>query len=795
MESVAVRLRGEAHQVLELVASSGLDQALLDRGCELLDGLIKNGLMREAERLAHRLRSASTMHGLSPTDGQALTIVYALTWDGVVEEYRAEVDRIRARVLDCPESTCTADLVRSWLAYRSGEYALGIQIAKGCYDSAQARANFWQMGRAAFSVAMCLLRGGDSSVAQLRFQESAVLQRLAGYPAGEAAATGNQAICLKNMMAWGASKFFVRRALDICAAECLDSASPGPRLTLGIVEFKSGHLTDAVSAVQTALETYARYGDKAGMLSCSLALSQNRILTGHHRIAARDLEKAQASAAELGLSRHKALAYEFLGDLYLEQGKAKAALAEYDQALEIGMRIAPRGDVVAEAERRRADALVQLGRLEEAARALEHGEEVAAAIPEPYETAVMSRVRLSLVAANGTRDAIEAAYRVAREKVWAMDEKIQRARLLETWAFVLGAWEEQAQRREVLYEARNYYGAVGATGCFERVTRKLAMERMTEGEDGTRPRFRCGMVVAHASTARHLDLLERYRTAQLPVLILGETGTGKELIARAAHETSGGRGPWVAVNCGAMPRELVESELFGVVRGAYTGAVADRPGVFERAHGGTLFLDEVGELPLGAQTRLLRALESGEVCRIGDGLIRKVKFRLVAATHRDLKAGVREGWFRGDLYYRLEGLVLEVLPLRERRDEIEHLARHFMGELEHQLGRSILVDSRFWDALRSRDWPGNVRQLKRAVERAVLGLEPDELLRAEHLDEGPESRIVQKLESQDLERDRVVRALSRCNWNKTAACALLGMKRTTLVTLMKRIGVPLKRPE
>ncbi|MBI5838075.1 MAG: sigma 54-interacting transcriptional regulator [Candidatus Eisenbacteria bacterium] len=528
--------------------------------------------------------------------------------------------------------------------------------------------------------------------------------------------------------------------------------------------------------------------------SARIALGNCYILSGQHRLAKKTLDQCLSVCESRGFARTEAIAHEYLGDLLFEQGKTRQALQQYNKALEIGMRIAPRGDVVVEAERRRAEALAMLSRYDEAEQALDHGEEVASAIPEPYEAAVMSRIRMLVAAGRGKREEIQQAYRVAREKIWAMDEMVQRGRLLESWAFVLAAWDEPAQRREVLYEARNFYSAAGAKGCFDRVTRKLEWERHAEDESSSKPRFRYGMVVAHVSTSRHLDLLERYKDTYMPVLILGETGTGKELFARAVHELRGNNGAWVAVNCGAMPRELVEAELFGVVRGAYTGAVVDRPGVFERAHNGTLFLDEVGELPPGAQTRLLRALECGEVCRVGDTLTRKVKFRLVAATHRDLRLGVLEGWFRGDLYYRLEGVVLKVLPLRERREEIEHIARHFLVELEHQMGRSVTVDDRFWESLRAREWPGNVRQLRRAMERAVFGLDVGEVLRSEHLDESTDNPVLSFQEAQDLEREKVMRALTRTNWNKTAASAIVGLKRTTLLALMKRLGIPAKKP-
>jgi DNA-binding NtrC family response regulator len=220
-----------------------------------------------------------------------------------------------------------------------------------------------------------------------------------------------------------------------------------------------------------------------------------------------------------------------------------------------------------------------------------------------------------------------------------------------------------------------------------------------------------GLVGTSAAMRRLCAVLMRLEGSLVNVLIEGESGSGKELIARAIHQGSNvGDGPLVVVNCGAIPRELIASELFGHRRGAFTGAHDDRVGAFENAHGGTLFLDEVGELPLEAQPALLRALEAGEVQRLGDSSLRKVKVRIVAATNRELEDDVRLGRFREDLFYRLAVVRLGVAPLRERREDIPLLARHFASES----GLPVLpeeVVARF----RAHSWPGNVRELRNAV--------------------------------------------------------------------------------
>jgi two-component system, NtrC family, response regulator AtoC len=263
------------------------------------------------------------------------------------------------------------------------------------------------------------------------------------------------------------------------------------------------------------------------------------------------------------------------------------------------------------------------------------------------------------------------------------------------------------------------------------------------------------------------------------VLILGESGTGKELVARAIHDASPRRGHrFVAVNCAAIPGALLESELFGHRRGAFTDAVRDKRGLFEDADGGTLLLDEVGELPLALQAKLLRALQEGEIRRVGDTASIQVDVRLIAATLRDLADDVREGRFREDLYYRLHVLPVEIPPLRERVEDIPQLARFFARRhaARHQLAEIELSDAAL-DALARRPWPGNVRELENVLERAVV------------LAEGPTAGGGPRVIDASAVGGAPARALEHTAGNRTNAAKLLEISHRALLYKMKEYGI------
>lgn len=297
-------------------------------------------------------------------------------------------------------------------------------------------------------------------------------------------------------------------------------------------------------------------------------------------------------------------------------------------------------------------------------------------------------------------------------------------------------------------------------------------------------------------------VIERVAQGTISVLFLGETGVGKEVVASALHRASPRKSaPFLRLNCAALSETLVDSELFGHEKGAFTGADRAKVGLLEAATGGTVFLDEVGELPLPTQAKLLRALEQREVLRVGALTARKIDVRFVSATNRDLEQEIAKGKFRRDLYYRLNGVTLRVPPLRERKREIEPLARAFVERVSAEMGRPApSLTTPALDLLRSYSWPGNIRELKNAVERAVLLAEDDQLepihLPIEKLITTwpkDQEEILSELDDEErADRARIVDALEQCAGNQTRAAEILGISRQTL---SKRLALyDIRRP-
>jgi len=380
----------------------------------------------------------------------------------------------------------------------------------------------------------------------------------------------------------------------------------------------------------------------------------------------------------------------------------------------------------------------------------------------------------------------------------------------------------EAMKRGALDYLVKPFGTEEARALVEKALRARALEREVRalrrevaGRTATGER----LVGTSPAMLELFKTIGRVARSDVPVLVTGESGTGKELIARGIHAASTrAEGPIVPVNAAAIPRELLESELFGHERGAFTGAVESRPGRFREAAGGTLFLDEIGDMPIELQAKLLRVLQSGELTSVGGRRTERVDVRIVAATHRDLDGAVASGRFREDLLYRLRVVPIHVPPLRERRDDVAPLVEHFLGRYSEALaGRRVVVSPEALARLVAHDWPGNVRELENAIKRAlvlasgdVLGPEDFAFLAAAAPGprdaEGPalEALVAEEVDAalaspepgelfrrllERVERPLLETVMARTAGNQLRAAALLGINRNTLRKKLTELGI------
>ncbi|MCX9154649.1 nif-specific transcriptional activator NifA [Niveibacterium sp. 24ML] len=307
-----------------------------------------------------------------------------------------------------------------------------------------------------------------------------------------------------------------------------------------------------------------------------------------------------------------------------------------------------------------------------------------------------------------------------------------------------------------------------------------------------------GHSVAMRRIFEQIRMVSKWNTT---VLIRGETGTGKELIANAIHYNSPrARGPYVRLNCASLPENLLESELFGHEKGAFTGAVAARKGRFEMADGGSIFLDEIGEISPAFQAKLLRVLQEGELERVGGGRTMKVDVRVIAATHRDLEDAVDEGKFREDLYFRLNVMPITVPPLRERLEDVPEIARHLIGRIGHAQGRPLDLSEAAITRLTQYGWPGNVRELENCLERAAVMSESGnidcDLIRIDRQREMAAAAAANRIDLDDPsldERTRVIAALEQAGWVQAKAARLLNMTPRQIAYRVQTLGIEVKQ--
>ena len=527
-------------------------------------------------------------------------------------------------------------------------------------------------------------------------------------------------------------------------------------------------------------------------------------------------------------SRASLLTTEFLGDIYLEQGQAEPALKLYDEVWPKALALVPKGDIVAELRRRRAECYLLLGRHEDALAEAHTGLDHCRELGDRYEEAATYRVLALAAAANGKPSDAKKWF----EQGFAYYDDIETPFEWGKLWLAYGDWlngsdaSEFADKRgalEAYHAAHDHFERMGAQAKRAEAASRIAkltppkvenaeFAADTAGDDPVpdkpsrplrKPRATTeldqrserayedfGLVTRYRPLLDLLDDVAKLARSNSPILVLGESGTGKELIASGIHRASGLAGNFMPINCGALPRDIIESELFGHVAGAFSGAMKDKQGLFEICDDGTVFLDEIAEMSQELQSRLLRFLETGESRRVGATKNVTVNTRVVAATNRERTVLEKGEGFRTDLYYRLAHAVITLPPLRRRGDDLTLLIDHFLAEACREEDKRVRLSLSARRRMIAHSWPGNVRQLRSVIRRVVILSANQREIAADELELGDGKAATTLLEEMEqAEKRRVVEALQQTRGSRTEAAKVLGVPRTTLLNKIKRYGL------
>jgi transcriptional regulator with GAF, ATPase, and Fis domain/tetratricopeptide (TPR) repeat protein len=638
-----------------------------------------------------------------------------------------------------------------------------------------------------------------------------------GLPVEALAPTRILAALYSNMGMWTTARHELGRAIIVADDNNAVRESLGLRVNLGVILLKSSNRGDALKVIDDAshLADFGTFSKQRAL--CALLRARVLRMSSAYLPALQALAEALLDIRAANMPREEAICLEYLGDCYLGQRDYRKALEHYQQAMKIAEETAPRGDLVPELCHRLAEALVNLGDANQAILLCERGLRLARETSDRYEECATHRV-LAIAhraAGNPTKAhriamegislgrSYEIPYELARVLVWDGETRLQSKGRDDQMIGRLQLWEARAvfERIGLQNEVRTLDRALGFEEEIVQPGVESGVAALTEISNLDRGALRFGIITSSPEVSEAVATIQSIAPSKIPVLISGPSGVGKELLAHALHRMSDRRKmPFLPVNCGAISASLIESELFGHERGAFTGAVALREGLFTAADKGTLFLDEIGELPLSTQATLLRVLETGELRRVGSDEVRSIDVRIVAATNSDLEEMVERGLFRRDLFFRLEGVNVKVPPLREREEDIRALFRFFFAEAVAASRKKISVSDDVEPLLCAYVWPGNVRELKNEIARAVVMAENGAVLGREaflpKLRRKSPTALREARDRDDAtaeERSRILEALRAHSGNKAdAARSLGGMKRTTLLYKIDRLRI---RPE
>jgi DNA-binding NtrC family response regulator len=703
------------------------------------------------------------------------------------------------------EAPASAEALRSGLLLEcgKGEFALGrieeaavtagraLELADRLADQPKAASALTLLG-------VCAYRKGDLMIARDYAEQALGLYRRLGDEAHAAVARNNIGLIHKQLCEWDSALACFRSVLETRQKLGLFAETVVPLMNLGIVHQKMGEWAAAEEHYRACESVVLQFGNDILLARAYIGLGNVARLQRKFPEAETHLLAALDRARRKAANREEVLALEFLGELDYDRGRPERAVTRYHEAMTLAERSAPEGDLIVELERRRAEALVSLGRLDEAERSLDRATRLARLTDDKLEHAIAHRVAGEVAVARGRRLDARQSWEQSAKLLSACRERFETARVQ---LLLARSTDDPRAARTHALRACSLFAEVGTPYWLEQAEVELVrlmgpspIAAPTHTDSLLGRRHRAPGLFAASNAMRTAETLARRAAAtELSVLITGETGTGKELVARTIHSQSPRAArPFLAVNCGALRADLALSQLFGHRKGAFTGAHAEGVGLVEAAHGGTLFLDEAGELPLDVQVTLLRFLESGEYLRLGETQVRRADVRIIAATNRVLRGGDAERLFRRDLLYRLNEIEIRLPALRERVEDIVPLARHFLSfyggldgpRLSHD-GESLLV---------SYSWPGNVRELENVMKRlAALHSDSRELDARAILPllADPPQRSADVADRRANERDEIVAAWRQAHGNKSRLADLLGISRKTLYARLKRLELKL----
>ncbi len=727
-------------------------------------------------------------------------------------EKRADEARDAFRAFGSMEYLGKVELLSAEIAMASGDYDASLRRCMVALPLIESFGQEKDKGKALRIAGLAHFRLGNLIESRRDLDESLEICRRCGDVDGTGKSYSNLGLLFTCRGEWSRARECLAQALEIAVSSSNTVQIAIRSYSMGCLERRSGRWGMAAEYLNKSLDLFRSVEHPAGV---SWALSELGILYGQrgdfenakdYLVGARDYVRGH------GLHREEYFAIVALARMLVDAGRWQEALASIEEAVSVTDCHAPAGDLACEARTVYAECLAAAGRGDEARGQAQAAARLAMDHAGRYEEGAAQRALGIVSDGDAATEAFERSLKTLRDLGDDYEIALTLARYGDHLAERAVTAESSRRARSFMLEAHAVLYRLGARSLAESLEGKLAALEGSEGlflrrdKKGESPACEPGLEgirkelesMGFVTRDGHiLAQMARWGRTNARVLIHGETGTGKELIARIIHEMGARKSkPYVVVDCASLSEGLAESELFGHVKGAYTNAISDRAGLFEEADGGTVFLDEVGELSPAIQAKLLRVLQEGEVRRVGSSRARKVDIRVIAATNRDLEVAVESGKFRRDLYFRLKGATIDLPPLRERTEDIPVLVEHFVGSAQEDSGDTYLISDDAIDVLSACPWEGNVRELKTEVE-LLLESTPECVIGVEHLPDvlrgRTENAPAERTRAPGAETgstlvDEALWAMRRHNGNKTLAAKELGITRQALHKRLKKLG-------